>query len=205
MHMRDLLAMLAKSLNPLIDELPLVYELAYWPSTPETEVRVSAPKVDASTPQGNAQAATLYRDVQALSLLTVVRLNYVLDLHGLPRLLVLDAELPGDVADRLRSIRSALEQLATSDRLRADAPMREHVMSNDDNTPGITEAIDRMTRAHARLLPRASASEVEAMRATPCANCGEQPTIKGRKRCARCHSYFSKHGIERPSEIASNA
>lgn len=195
--MRELLRQLAADLAAIDpDDVALVHDMAYRPPghAQDTE-RVSRTQVAPQQPTGNPQALKGYRGLQQATETATVRLGLLLVLHGEPAPALAMGEGPAVLAHRIDVLRTALLTLANHPRLRLDRPMREQ-LSMKSGAPNVSQCVATITDTMARLVPKVTQAELLAMKARPCANCGE-PTAANRKRCSACHSYFSRHKRER--------
>lgn len=194
--MRKLINSLLTDVERLSAELPLLHDMAYRTPGPRgDEPRVSAPRIDPAAPGGDPSALHAWYLIRDRSTALLVRLSYVQMLHGLPteQLAVGDALEP--VSERLRAAQRALAALSAVEALRGDVAMTEQ-MTGRFSAPAVAPCVEQMVSALDRCLPRPSAAELEAMRAGACVNCGERPAMKGRKRCNRCHTHFSRNARE---------
>lgn len=195
MNHSELVHSLLTAIAPVVQDFPLLYDMSYRkPGPTGDEPKVSAPKVDPSLPQGDAKALRALRIIQDRSTVALVRLAYVLELHGLPLPALPVGEGQAPVYARLRAIEGALGALAALPALRADKAAVEQ-LTGRFSSPSIGDCIAHMADALAIALPRATAAELSYK---VCVVCQRRPTTGNRKRCTRCHTWFAKHGAERP-------
>lgn len=199
--MRALINSLLAQVERIGTELPLLYDMAYRKPGPKgDEPRVNAPRIDPQAPTGDPAALAAWYVVRDRSVALLVRLSYVQMLHGLPTEPLAVGDALEAVAERLSAAQRALAVLSAADVLRADVAMTEQ-MTGRFSAPAVAPCVEQMSAALERCLPRPDAAELEAMRSVPCANCTERPAMKGRKRCNRCHTYFSRNAAEWTGDV----
>lgn len=195
-QMHDLITSLLKDLNNITTELPLIHDLSYSKPGRTTATKISqGPRVNPPTNDGNQQAQDCYRLCADRSTTLNLKLSYVAELHRLPPPNLPAGDTLPAVLERLQAARTTLNDLLAYDGLRSDGPMREQ-MAGHYGTPSVRGCIDDMNTAVRALLPTPTPTELETLKDQPCTNCGERPQAKGRKRCTRCHTHFSRHNTE---------
>lgn len=196
----NLINSLLSQMRPIVADFPLLYDMSYRrPGRTGDEPRVSAPRVDPALPMGDARALRALHVIKDRTVTALVRLAYIAELHGVrpPAMAVGDSQAA--IMARLEAVTSILASLDALPALRADKAMTEQLIGRF-SAPNVAECIEAMGNALVHALPKPNPGELDYKL---CAICHERPTSGNRKRCPRCHSHFSKHGRERPTEKVS--
>lgn len=194
--MRQLMRSLSEAMAPIANDVEDIHDMAWRPmSVGRPQDGPRAPQSAGGSPRGDREAQAAYERLERLSTIASVRLAHVLAMHGMPAPPMAVGERPEAVAKRCEAIASQLSVLADHEALRSDKAMTEQ-FDGAHSQATITQAVDAMASAHRSIFPAYVQPESEQ----PCSICAERPVMNGRKRCNRCHSYFARHGRERPSD-----